>query len=211
MTVGYVKVSEEEYAGLYQEFKDIMKIHKAFDELKWNKFAKSRMDLYRQIIDFFFDRNIDFRCVVIKHKDRLGPEDLNKGSYDNFYYKMVVDLLDMNSTESKFKVYLDVKDTRGKEKLNKINEAYKLQHHGNSPFIHFQHIHSHDNLFIQLADFIIGAITYKSRSLRGEFDMEENRATLIYHIEDKAGYYLDEGTPQWEMKFNIADYQPKRK
>lgn len=211
MTVGYIKVSEEEYAALYQEFKDIMKRHKAFDELKWNKFAKSRMSLYRQIIDFFFDRNIDFRCVVIKHKDRLGPEDLNKGSYDNFYYKMVVDLLDMNSTESKFKVFLDVKDTRGKEKLNKINEAYKLQHSDNSPFIHFQHIHSHDNLFIQLADFIIGAITYKSRSLRSEFDMEKNREAMIYYLEDKAGYYLNEGTPQWETKFNISDYQPKRK
>lgn len=211
MTVGYVKVPEEAYAQLYQEFKDIMKSHKVFDELKWNKFAKSRLDLYKQIINYFFDNSIDFRCVVIKHKDRLGPEDLNKGSYDNFYYKMVVDLLDMNSTESKFKVYLDVKDTRGKEKLNKINEAYKLQHHGNSPFIHFQHLHSHDNLFIQLADFLIGAITYKSRSLRGEFKMEDNRAELIYHLEDKAGYYLDEGTPQWETKFNISDYQPKRK
>lgn len=211
MTVGYIKVPEDLYNQHYQVFKNIMREYKAFDELKWNKFAKSRVLLYQRIIDFFFDNTIDFRCVVIKHKDRLGPNDLNRGSYDNFYYKMVVDLLDMNSTESKFKVYLDVKDTRGKEKLNKINEAYRLQHNGNSPFIHFQHLHSHDNLFIQLADFIIGAITYKSRSLKGEFKMEENRAAIIYYIEDKAGYYLDEGTPQWETKFNISDYQPKRK
>lgn len=211
MTVGYVKIPEATYDLIYQEFKQLMRSYRVFDELKWNKFAKSRINIYKQIIDFFFEKSIDFRCVIIKHKDRLEPEDLNKGSYDNFYYKMVVDLLDMNSTDSKFKVYLDVKDTRGKEKLKKINHAYKLQHNGNSPFIHFQHLHSSDNLFIQLSDFLIGAITYKSRALRGEFEMEEFREKLIYYIEDKAGYYLDEGTPHWENKFNITDYQPKRK
>jgi hypothetical protein len=211
MTVGYIKVPEQEYSKLHNEFKSIMANHRAFDELKWNKFAKSRVNLYKRIIDFFFEKNINFRCVVIKHKDRLGPEDLNKGSYDNFYYKMVVDLLDMNSTESTIKVFLDVKDTRGKEKLNKINEAYKLQHHGNSPFKHFQHLHSHDSVFIQLADFLIGAITYKSRTVRDEFKMEENRASIIYYLEEKAGYYLEEGTPHWEDKFHISDYQPKRK
>ncbi|NQU32101.1 MAG: DUF3800 domain-containing protein, partial [Bacteroidetes bacterium] len=205
MTVGYIKVPDRAYPILYNKVQDIKTRHKARAELKWNKFSKAWIPYYFELIDFFFQQPLEFRCMVVKYKDRLNHDDFNKGSHDNFYYKMIYFLLKPNPINLEYHVFIDIKDTHGKEKLLKINQVFENKNHGNSPFVHFQHIRSHENVFIQLADFFIGAVTYKSRSLKGEFEMEANRKKLINYLEVKSGFRLDVGTPSWETKFNIFD------
>lgn len=86
--------------------------------------------MYKALIDYFFETEIDFRCVLIKYKDKLEHHKFNNGSHDTFYYKMVFFLLKSatNPPTNEYKVYLDIKDTRGKEKLHIIkieNKYYK--------------------------------------------------------------------------------------
>tara|TARA_R110002050_G_scaffold14376_10_gene45430 strand:+ start:3196 stop:3888 length:693 start_codon:yes stop_codon:yes gene_type:complete len=210
MCIGYIKVPTDNYDVLRNDFLVIKDEYKTSSELKWNKFSYSRLPYYKALVDFFFASPLEFRCVLVKYKDRLRHEDFNQGSHDNFYYKLIYFLLKPNKPVVEYRVFLDIKDTRGKEKLNKIHEVFENVHNGESPFKHFQHIRSHDNVFIQLADFFIGAITYKARIASGENLGNQGRLEFIAYLENVSGFTLSEGTVPWETKFNIFDHQPRK-
>lgn len=209
MCIGYVKVPHLVYDELRRQFTQLKKDFNTPVELKWNKFSASRLPLYKALVDFFFDTPLEFRCVLVKYKGRLNHEAFNRGSHDNFYYKMTYYLLRPNPQGVEYKVYLDIKDTRGKEKLKKIIEVFENYHRGESPFVHFQHLRSHDNVFFQLTDLFIGAVTYRTRQHCGENIHNEAKEEFISYLEQKSGFVLHEGTAPWETKFNIFDHQPK--
>lgn len=209
MCIGYIKVPHMAYRELKQKFLVLKKENRAFAELKWNKFSRSRLQFYKSVVDFFFDNPIDFRCVLVKYKQRLNHVDFNMGSHDNFYYKMTYFLLKPNPPGSEYRVYLDIMNTRGKERLIKINEVFNNLHHGESPFVYFQHLRSHDNDFFQITDLFIGAITYKCRLLNNEVPTNAAKEEFIQYLEMKSGYLLNEGVVPWETKFNIFDHQPR--
>ena len=211
MCIGYVKVPQIKYEVLRKQLAALKSRHMTHAELKWNKFSESRLPLYRAAVDFFFENPIDFRCVLIKHKERLRYQDLNRGSHDNFYYKMIYYLLRPNPPDLKYRIFMDIKDTRGKEKLRKIEEVFTNLHRGESPFIHFQHLRSNENEFFQLTDLFIGAITFKARGLTEISTSNHSKIDFVNYLEKTAGYSLDEAIPLWETKFNIFDFQPKKR
>ena len=141
-------------------------LHGILHEIKWNTISNTHIEMYKELIDCFFDSEMEFRCILVKYKDRLDNQSFNNGEHDNFYYKMIYYLLVNPYTNPResvdYRVFLDIKDTKGRAKLNKIHEIFKNKFHGKSPFISFQHIRSHESQFIQLADFFIGAVTYKA-------------------------------------------------
>ncbi len=211
MCIGYIKVPELSYSELYECIRRIKIEHRSPFELKWNKFSSSRMSFYKALVDLFFDSPLEFQCVLVKYKNRLTHEEFNSGSHGNFYYKMTYFLLKPTHPENVYKVYLDVINTRGKERLNKIQENFGELHKGNSPFLCFQHLHT-ENLFFQLTDLFVGAITYKTRFTAGDLEhYHPAKAEFINYLEQKAGYLLDEGSEPWETKFNILDHQPSMK
>lgn len=211
MCIGYVKVPNIAYEEIKDVLLSVKNMFNTHSEIKWNKFSYSRLPLYKCLVDLFFDLPMEFRCVLIKYKERLNHDDFNRGSHDNFYYKMTYYLLRPNPQGVEYRVFMDIKDTRGKERLLKIEEVFKNYHQGDSPFIHFQHLRSHESVFFQLADFFIGAIAYKNRRVCGELEHHHGKEEFIEYLEKKSGFVLHEGTPQWETKFNIFDHQPKSK
>ncbi|WP_025146590.1 DUF3800 domain-containing protein [Pedobacter jeongneungensis] len=212
MCIGYVKVSVDDYARLYEEIKNIKLRFKSTFEIKWNKFSNSRVDFYKALVDLFFESSMEFKCVLVKHKDRLSQDEFYNGSHENFYYKMIDFLLKNNNNDgSRYQTYLDVINGRGKERLNKIQETFGNLHHGDSPFISFQHLNT-ENLFFQLTDLFVGAITYKARFAKGDFDhFHPGKKEFISYLEEKSGYLLEEGSEPWETKFSIMDHQASMK
>ena len=213
MSIGYIKVPALAYHELRQKLISIKHKHNLTKELKWSKFSKAKLLLYKELVDFFFANPLEFRCVLVKYKERLNHDDFNQGSHDNFYYKMTYYLLLPNPIGSEYRVFMDIKDTRGKEKLKKIKEVFDNKHHGNSPFIHFQHLRSHENEFFQLTDLFIGAITYNARLKKPGNTLIKNpyKLEFIKYLEEKSGFSLHETVPPWETKFNIFNHQPKIK
>jgi len=209
MCIGYIKVPQIMYEVLRRQMVVLKSRHSTHAELKWNKFSESRLPLYKTLVDFFFENPIDFRCVLIKHKERLTYQDLNRGAHDNFYYKMIYYLLRPNPPDLKYKVFMDIKDAYGKEKLKKIEEVFNNYHHGGSPFVHFQHLRSSDNEFFQLTDLFIGAITFKARGLTDVTTSNHSKIEFVNYLEESSGFSLDEAIPLWETKFNIFDFQPQ--
>lgn len=133
MCIGYVKVPSLAYDELYKKLLIIKQEYYTTGELKWQKFSKSRLPLYKALVDFFFENPLEFRCVLIKYKDRLNNKDFNQGSHDNFYYKMTYFLLRPNPPDVTYRVFIDLKDTRGKQKLKKLTRYLiiitKANHH----------------------------------------------------------------------------------
>lgn len=211
MCIGYVKVPKVVYEKLWKDLTCLKLKHNSPTEIKWNKISKSRLPLYKAFVDFFFDTPIEFRCILIKHKERLRNNDFNQGEHDNFYYKMTYYLLRPNPVGEIYRVFMDIKDGKGKEKLLKIGEVFDKYHHGASPFSHFQHIRSHDNVFFQMADLFIGAVTFKARYPSLTDHLNPTKVELINYLEQKLKYSIDVGTPEWETKFNIFDFQPQNK
>lgn len=211
MCIGYIKVLQQNYEQFKKEIKAIKLKHKSPTEIKWNNLSSSRLPLYKELIDYFFQKDIEFRCVLIKNKQRLDHTQFNQGDHNNFYYKTVYLLLnsETNPPGHEYKVLLDLKDTRGRERLQKINEVFENKYYGKSPFKHFQHIHSDETDFLQLADLFIGAITYKARGAHAADNASNAKVEFIQYLEQTSGYQIDEGSEPWELKFNIFDFQPR--
>ena len=103
-----------------------------------------------------------------------------------------------------YKVYMDIKDNRGKARLNVLSRVLSRVC-GMNKYIYFQNIRSEESQFIQLTDFFIGAIVYKQR---GDIEKQsEIKNDIIKYIEHKSGYSITESTPPWENKFKIWDFQ----
>lgn len=209
MCIGYIKVPVRVYKELMLELTNIKLTYKSPTEVKWNKFSESRLPMYKSMVDFFFNNPIEFRCVLVKHKERLNYTDLNRGNHDNFYYKMTYYLLRPNPPGVEYRVFMDIKDSRGKDKLKKTEEVFNNYHQGSSPFVYFQHLHSHHNIFFQLTDLFIGAIAFKARGLHENEKSNRGKIEFINYLESKSRYSLNESIPLWETKFNIFDFQPQ--
>jgi len=210
MVIGYTKVLNDDYAKIKAEIKKIKLKHKSPTELKWNKLSYSRINLYKELIDYFFRSDINFRCVLIKNKHNINNKKFNLGDHNAFYYKVIYYLLFnkyTNYDEVNFNVFLDIKDTRGKVRLNTLSEVLDHKFKENSPYKYFQNIRSHENELIQLTDFFIGAIAYKTRGLYNQKNSSKVKNEIIKYLEEKSGYSINQGTEPWIEKFNIFDFQ----
>lgn len=215
MCVGYIKVPKSKVEDLKAGIKAIKREYGILHEIKWNTVSNTRVEMYKKLVDFFFVSEMEFKCVLVKYKDRLSHQSFNNGEHDNFYYKMIYYLLVNPYTNpigmNVHRVFLDIKDTKGRAKLDKIQEVFSNKFHGESPFLSFQHIRSHESQFIQLADFFIGAVTYKARNLQLLETGSPAKKELVEYIETRSGYNLNEATEPGETKFNIFDHQPRKR
>lgn len=212
MCIGYTKIDYDNYQLIKESIKAIKIKHKSPTEIKWNKLSLSRVNLYKELIDFFFQAAIEFRCVLVKNKSNLDHDKFNRGDHNAFYYKLIYQLLNnnwVNPADTNYRVILDIKDTRGKERLIELKKWLDNKHGENSHFKYFQHIRSHENELLQLTDLFIGAISYKARHEYEKENSSEVKRQVIQYLEEKSGYSLDDGTIPWESKFNIFDFQTR--
>ncbi|WP_183573729.1 DUF3800 domain-containing protein [Mucilaginibacter sp. X5P1] len=211
MCIGFIKVPEPNYDDFKTGLLALKAQFKQHAEIKWNQFSRSRIPLYKSFVNYFFTHNLEFKCILVKYKERLGEVDLSRGSHENFYYKMIEFLLKLNQEDSEYKVFLDIINTRGKERLNKIQESLSVTYNDKSPIIDLQHLHSHHNIFFELTDLFVGSVAYSARKLLNEVPVNEAKNEFLSYLEEKSGYSISEGTELWETKFNIIDHQPKQR
>lgn len=211
MCIGYTKIDRDHYVELKNVIKAIKIYHKNPTEVKWNKLSMSRWPLYKELIDFFFRSSIEFRSVLIKNKQNLGHTRYNREDQNSYYYKTLKILLNnkVSKEDDEYRVYLDVKDTRGRTRLVLLENELKAAHDNKSPFKHFQHIHSIENEFLQLTDLFIGAICYKARKEHLKENASPIKKQIVEYLEKSSKYMLDDGTEPWETKFYIHDFQIK--
>jgi hypothetical protein len=140
-----------------------------------------------------------FRAVIVDKSqiDNTRPE----YSYDDFYFKMYFQLLHNEiDLANNYNLYFDIKDTCSEQKLQKLKQI--LQY--NASVRHCQFIRSHESMFMQIADVLMGAINY---NLRIEAKDIEGRVIAKRKIVDKIKAHtnisLNRTTPISAHKFNL--------
>lgn len=177
-------------------------------EIKWTKISPAKKDFYSDLINYFFDeKKLHFRSVIIPNKCKLDHAKFSQ-SHDDWYYKMYFLLLkEILDPEEKYNIYIDIKDTRGYAKVEKLrevlsNDAYDFDQ---NIIKKIQQIRSHEATIMQLTDLLIGAITYFHRKLSTSKPKNE----LIKLIQTRSGHNLLRSTLPKENKFNIFVWGPK--
>ncbi|AVM50887.1 DUF3800 domain-containing protein [Capnocytophaga sp. oral taxon 878] len=195
MLIGYVSSAYNQVKLHTEKIKQLKKEYCIPYELKWNHLSKSAMELYKELIDYFFATDLQYRAIVID-KNQLKHQQFQQ-THDDFYYKMYYQLIQKKlSSEYNYNIYLDIKDTRSAEKVN------GLKNYLNNNFVsvrNLQNIRSHESELMQLTDIITGALSYYLR--------KENKVIaknkIVDRIAQHAGQALNQSSPRSEQKFNL--------
>lgn len=214
MGFGCICVPKEKARENSIKLKKIKEKYNCTQELKWIKVSPKNLSFYYELVDYFFD-NIDltFRSVVVENKDSLDHETYNLGNHDSFYYKMYYYLLrnivDRRNSGDTFNIYFDIKDCHSPFKIKKLQEVLTNYLHDFDTTIitKMQIIRSNESELLQLNDFLLGSVMYKSRHL----ESSTAKIGIVGHVENRSGCKLDYTNEPWKAKFNLFHFMPSFK
>mgnify|MGYP000980912083 FL=1 len=185
------------------------KDNRPYYELKWNKVSKSKIEYYKDVINYFFDDDdLQFRVLVVSNKTDIDYEKFNH-THDTFYYKMYFGMLKaILNPENSHHIYIDIKDTKIKEKVHKLEQVLRNDKYDYSKEIikKVQQVRSHEVEILQLADLLVGATAYVNRGLANSKAKNE----LINLIKHRSKYSLTKSTLLKERKFNVFIWEPQK-
>jgi len=178
-------------------------------EVKWKKVSHGRLDFYMSLMDFFFkDDDLHFRALIVPDKTVLRHEDFQQ-THDDFYYKMYFDMLKVIlNPEAHYRIYLDIKDTRSADKVVKLHEVLcnNLYDFSREIIERVQNVKSDEVEQVQLADLLIGAISYANRALTSN----SAKTALVERMRQCSHYQLTKTTLIQESKVNLFRWHGKK-
>ena len=171
-------------------------------EAKWKKISPAKLQLYLDLLDYFFDDDdLHFRAVVIPDKRKLNHQQFQQ-SHDEWYYKMYFTMLkQIFDPQAIYRIYLDIKDTQGQMKVEKLHDVLcnNMYDFNRNVIERVQQIRSHEVEAMQLTDLLIGALSYVHRQLTSS----SAKMAVIARIMERSGYSLTHTTLNKEEKCNL--------
>jgi hypothetical protein len=180
-------------------------------EIKWSKVGPSKSDFYLDLIKFFVeDDRINFRGVIVNDKMKLDHTSYTQ-THDDFYYKMYYHLLVriIENPGSRYSVYLDIKDTQGGPKTKRLHKylCKRIGDESQSVLRRVEQVRSDESELMQLADLILGAVSYYNRNL----DSSKTKLQLVDALATHNRNYardLRETSYLSEKKVNLLSWRP---
>lgn len=177
-------------------------------EIKWTKVSAGKIGFYLNILQYFFDNpNLHFRALIVPDKSKLRHADHGQ-THDEFYYKMYFDMLKtILSPDDCYRIYLDIKDTRGAAKVAKLHEVLSNNFYDFSREIieNVQTVRSNEVEQIQLTDLLMGIVTYANRGLTSS----PAKLALVAEMRRLSGYVLTHSTLIRESKVNLFRWRAR--
>jgi len=175
-------------------------------EIKWSKVSPSKVKFYLDVMDFFFDEeDLHFRALIVPDKSKLDHKAFGQ-SHDDWYFKMYFDMLKVIfRPEARYRIYLDIKDTRSAPKVAKLRDVLcnNLYDFSREIIERIQTVRSHEVEQLALADLLVGAVAYANRGLAGSSAKEE----LVERMRQRSHYKLTLTTLLQEDKINLFRWQ----
>lgn len=209
MAIGAVWCAREKTEEITARIKEIKRKNgvSTAHELKWTKISSKHFCVYEDVIDYFFDDDdLHFRGVVVPDKSVLNHIDFGQ-SHDQWYYKMFFVLLKtILDPNQQYNILLDYKDTQGPKRISKLHEVLSnsLYDFSNEIIRSINLIRSHHTQILQLADLIVGALSYLHRGLQSN----TGKLRIIERIQERSQYSLTNTTLYRENKFNLLIWRP---
>lgn len=205
MVLGAVWCSLDKTREIALRLREIKQKHglSPFFEVKWTKVSPAKTRFYLDVIDYFFDDDdLHFRALIVPDKSLIRHEAFPGQDHDGWYYKMYFDMLKVIfRPEARYRIYLDIKDTRGAQKVAQLHDVLCNDRYDFSRQVieRLQLVHSHEIEQLQLVDMLIGAVGYLNRGLNGN----AGKMAIIERMKHRSGYDLTRTTLLREEKMNI--------
>jgi len=207
MVLGAVWCTQDKTREIAFRIREIKQSHgmKVDFEIKWSKVSPAKKQFYLDILDYFFDDDdLHFRALIVPDKSKLDHAAFSQ-SHDDFYYKMYFDLLKVIlSPDGCYRIYIDIKDTRGAVKVAKLHDVLSNNMYDFSKDIieKVQLVRSHEIEQLQLTDLLTGVISYANRGLKGNAAKE----ALVQRASARSHYTLKRTTLLRENKVNLFSW-----
>lgn len=207
MVLGAVWCPADKTREVMTRLKEIKAHHgvAALTEVKWVKASRPKIDLYLELLDYFFDDDdLHFRALVVPDKNKLDHAAFHQ-EHDDWYFKMYFDMIKtILDPKSEYRIFVDIKDTRSARKVAKLREVlcnnlYDFRREIIRPI---QTVRSHEVQILQLCDILIGAVAYVNRQLA----TSPTKQQLVERIKHRSGYSLCQTTLLGETKFNLFQW-----
>ncbi|AYK67191.1 DUF3800 domain-containing protein [Bacillus subtilis subsp. subtilis] len=216
MVLGAMSVNITYLKEIYEDIRQIKMNHglDSWFEIKWTKVSNGKINFYLDLIEYFFKTSsLSFRGVVATGKGQLDHSTFNNSNYDTWYYKMYYLLLDpFTSPSHTYRIFIDIKDSCGGKKVNKLHEVLcNNKYDFNQEIIEdIKQVHSHESEVLQLCDLFIGALSFFHRELYSSPNSSEAKKAIVERIIEMSGCSLKYSTSRNESKFNLFIWQPRR-
>ena len=204
MVLGAVWTPVPAVQRLYEEARELKVKHglsRTF-ELKWGKVSPGQQSYYEDVLKWFWETpELCFRGLIVPDKKQLDHQ-AHQQSHDDWYYKMFFDVLKVIvDPRHRYRIYLDIKDTRGRKKVAKLHDVLQNAHYDFSRSIieRIQIVRSEEVELVQLADFLIGIVSYANRGLQSN----SAKQTLVQQLRAYSQYSLGATTLLRENKLNL--------
>lgn len=198
LSIGGIWIPADSAQDIKIAIKDIRRNHNYFSEIKWTKVNTTKLNLYRDIVDYFFSHPaIRFRTIIIDCKRvnlmKFHDNDAELGFY-KFYYQLIHHwILDFNE----YRIFLDIKTNRRHDRLNVLRQVLNYSNLS-SLITSVQALPSKEVQLIQMADLFTGAVNAKFNG----FSTHTAKGELIKIIESKLKKEIAP-TSKCEEKFNV--------
>jgi Protein of unknown function (DUF3800) len=158
MAIGGLWVPTNQKKSLTKDLRDLFIAHGIRAEVKWSKTSERYLSAYKAIIDFFIERELHFRVIVIDQskvdygKFKGGDEEL--GFY-TFYYEMLIKWLDRPVT---YNLLLDFKKNKGLDHYEVLSRCLRAKIPDSTTISGIHVIDSNESPLAQLTDILTGAV-----------------------------------------------------
>jgi hypothetical protein len=210
MLLGAIWCPSEQTRQIAIDIRQIKRAHglSSTFEIKWTKVSPAQIAFYVNLLEYFFtNSDLHFRALIVPEKSILNHP-LHNQNHDDFYYKMYFDMLKtILAPHDQYRIYLDIKDTRSASKVEKLGVILRNNMYDFSREVveNIQTVRSHEVEQIQLADFLIGIVSYANRNLA----TSPAKLQLVERMRRLSGYKLTQTTLLRENKVNVFRWHPR--
>jgi len=208
MGLGAVYIPKRYYASITSKIKDIKLKHNIprCVELKWTKASLRNLDLYKDLINYFFDENFIWFRGIIADKTILDHEKFNQ-THDDWYYKIYYELIKVILDEhSAYSIYIDKKDRYSNNKALTLRDVLCRSKYDFFCDIisKIQPIESREVEIMQITDILTGALVFENRIfINSNEGINQAKKELINLIKERSGLPLNRNSSYSARKFNI--------
>ncbi len=200
--IGSLWILREHRSSYKNQIGFLRKRHNLYGEFKWKRVSPSKLEFYLDLVRFFFDQadSMRFRVIVLRADEldvvRFHNSD-NELMFYKFYYQVLHHwILDFNY----YKIFLDAKTNRLHNRIRTLEHC--LRNANLSSRVDVQALPSHQVPLLQLADILIGAVSYKFHGNPAS----KAKMAVVEEIERRLGHEIGP-TFRSEEKFNVFRFK----
>jgi len=202
MLIGALFIKRERVPEIKQRVKELQEKHFIKGELKWVKTSSLTILFYKDLFNFLFSlpsSNFSYRCIIV-NKNQINYEKYHNNDRDLAFYKSYYYLFKNRlNLKNQYYIFLDFKPSKNKNAARRLRDFLSFTKTVGK-IRHIQAYSSKDNIFIQIADVLTGAVGFNKNKI-GKSSSKEQLVKIIANSIKKNT--LDFCSPLNEKKFNL--------